>query len=171
MEEEEEYYDDDLDLDVNKLVSVLRALSPEDQGKQPDQASGGPRQTKKKRWVKKKVRRRKKEATAIEQDVVPPPPRLAISSHNSSVSSSPLAMRKEPGVLKKPPPPPPPSASPAVPDYPHEDVTPQLVQKMREISELMMKTKELHEGYKQIDKELKLKIDALNQLVEMKTKM
>ncbi len=164
----EEYEDEDDPLDLGKLVSVLRSMP----GKSPDPASSGPVPPGKKkvRWVKKKVRRRKK---AEGDDVIPPPMRSNSSSAATSAVSSPAVARKEPGggngggggPLKKNPPPPPP------PDYPYEDLSAPLTEKMKELSELVTKTQGLYDGFKAIDKALGVKIDALNQLVGMKTKM
>lgn len=154
----EEEYDDEDQLDLGKLVEVLRSNAPKE-GKNPDAASPGPSVSKKKvRWVKKKVRRRKKVVEG--DDVVPPPPRAA----SSSVSSPALTRH---GGPNKPPPPPPPGggARQAVPDYPHEDMSGPLIEKMKELSELVTKTQVLYDGYKVIDKELEVKINALNQLL------
>lgn len=163
---EEEVEDDQIEVD--KLVAVLRLA-----GKSPEPASPGPAVSKKKttRWVKKKVRRRKKEAVRdeSEQARAPPPPHLLHGSRSSSPAASPALGRKEPGgspAPNKPPPPPP----PAVPDYPHEDLTKPLAERLTVLSELLTKASLLHEGFKAIDRDLQLKVDALNQLVA-KTKM
>jgi len=156
---EEEVEEEEIELD--KLVSVLRLA-----GKSPEPASPGPAAKKKTtRWVKKKVRRRKKE-TSEQQVRAPPLPHLHSNSRSNSPAASPALARKEPGALNKPPPPPPP-----VPDYPHEDLTKPLAERLAILHDLLAKSELVYDGFKVVDRELQLKIDALNQLITIRTKM
>ncbi len=160
LAEQEEYEEEDLDLD--KLSSLLKSMSPREPegGRNPAEASGGPTPGKKKmRWVKRKVRRNRP-ATPLLDGVAPPPmalppvgevPQTLLrvvnlepvgGSRGGSLPGSPSGSRKKGPGLKGPPPAAPAAAAPFTPDYPHEDVS-ELVRdqqkKMKEVSDACVK--------------------------------
>jgi hypothetical protein len=193
-EMQEEYEDGELDLD--KLSEALRSLPQGEGKNPSDVASPGPAARKKKtRWVKRKVRRKRTDESEGRRssstnaagvgEVTPPPPSFlpAIgeipetlkrvvnmdprpSGQSRSVPSSPSSSRKGPGKKAPPPSPPARQAAPAEPDFPYEDLSEQVKDFHKKMGELARGSQELYESYKQLKKDLVLKIGALSQLVE-----
>jgi hypothetical protein len=151
--EEEEYEDEDDGFDLDKLASVLRDV----EAKNPSPAKPGPDGVKKKRrMVKRKVKRKKK------KNLAPRPPGGS-GSLPSSAPNSPAVGRKGPGAPRKPVPPP-----PTIPDYPTENLTVPVQAEIDRFTKYVAQTMDIYNGYKEVEKEMNVKVEALEQLTQIK---
>ena len=178
--DDEEYEDNEDGFDVDKLTNMLRekeaegmSVSDLEQLKSTLKgvlAPGGPkRRKKKKRWVKVKKKR-----SAVVPSPMPHSPAAKLRQQESnrksrSLPSSPVSGRKKmPGNVA--PQRAVPALPPPTPDYAHEDLRKAVSESKSRFEAAQALANELWNGYRTTEREILLKIEALQQLVQATSK-